>query len=144
VEQQRVPYGRVRALLADLFGAALSVGTLVQWAQQVAVALAPVEAQIKSALQRAPVLHSDETGVRQAGRLAWAHVASTDPLTHYAVHAKRGGAATEAIGILPTYTGVSVHDGWKPYQAHTICRHALCNIHHLRELTFVEEQYGQT
>lgn len=28
-------------------------------------------------------------------------------------------------------------------QTHTTCRHALCNIHHLRELTFLEEQYKQ-
>jgi transposase len=89
------------------------------------------------------VLHNDETGVRRAGQLAWAHVACTPQLTHYAIHPKRGRAATDAIGILPTYTGVSVHDGWKPYQTHTACRHALCNIHHLRELTFVEEQYHQ-
>jgi len=44
------------------------------------------------------------------------------------------------MGILADYTGVSVHDGWKPYQRYTRCRHALCSIHHLRELTFVEEQ----
>jgi transposase len=44
---------------------------------------------------------------------------------------------------LPHFRGVSVHDGWKPYQAQTTCRHALCNVHHLRELTFVEEQYQQ-
>ena len=119
-------------------------GHAVEWVQQAAATLAPVEAQIKAALARAPVLHSDETGVRQAGRLAWAHVASTKQLTHYAVHAKRGAEATETIGILPSYTGVSVHDGWKPYRAHTACRHALCNIHHLRELTFLEEQYQQT
>ena len=81
--------------------------------------------------------------MRRSGRLAWAHVASTPRLTHYAIHAKRGAEATEAIGILPGYTGVSVHDGWKPYQAQYACRHALCNIHHLRELTFVEEQYHQ-
>ena len=83
VEQQLVPYGRVRELLADLFGASLSLGTLVEWVQQAAAILEPVEAQIKAALSRAPVLHSDETGVRQAGHLAWAHVASTtsaDPL----------------------------------------------------------------
>ncbi|HEV2462127.1 MAG TPA: IS66 family transposase, partial [Ktedonobacterales bacterium] len=143
LEQQLVPYGRVREVLADLFGARLSLGTLVQWVQQAAASLEPVEAAIKAALQQAPVLHNDETGVRQAGRLAWAHVASTKRLTHYAIHAQRGQDATDAIGILPGYRGVSVHDGWKPYQANASCRHALCNIHHLRELTFLEEQYQQ-
>jgi transposase len=38
---------------------------------------------------------------------------------------------------------VSVHDGWKPYRTNTNCRHALCNIHHLRELTYLEEHYQQ-
>lgn len=36
-----------------------------------------------------------------------------------------------------------MHDGWLGYRAHSGCRHALCNIHHLRELTFLEEQYHQ-
>src|SRR5258708_6834693 len=143
VEQQLVPYGRVREVLADVFGARLALGTLVAWVQQAAATLEPVEAQLKAALRRAPVLHSDETGVRQAGQLAWAHVTSTARLTHYAVHAKRGAEATEAIGILATYRGVSVHDGWAAYRANTACRHALCNIHHLRELSFLEEQYEQ-
>jgi transposase len=143
VEQQLVPYGRVRELLADLVGTELSLGTLVEWVQQAAATLEPVEAQIKAALSQAPVLHSDETGVRQAGRLAWVHVASTQQLTHYSIHAKRGADATSEIGILPTYRGVSVHDGWKPYHRYTTCRHALCTIHHLRELTFLDEPYHQ-
>ncbi len=71
-------------------------------------------------------------------------MASTKQLTHYAVHPKRGTEATNEIGILPTFQGVSVHDGWKPSWAQTSCRHALCNIHHLRELTFLHEQYHQT
>jgi transposase len=144
VAQQFVPYARACDLLHDLCGARLSVGTLVEWVQQSAQTLKPVEEELKAALRRAPVLHSDETGVRRSGRLAWAHVASTARLTHYAIHPKRGSAATDAIGILPGYSGVSVHDGWKPYQAQTTCRHALCNVHHLRELTFVAEQYDQS
>jgi transposase len=36
-----------------------------------------------------------------------------------------------------------VHDGWKPYRTYTQCRHALCNVYHLRELTFVEEELHQ-
>jgi transposase len=144
VEEQFVPLGRVQQLLGDLFGLHLGRGTLVSWIQRAGGVLAPVEAQLKVALQGARVLHNDETGVRCAGRVAWAHVASTRRLTHYGLHAKRGREATDAIGILPDYTGVSVHDGWQPYRTHTRCRHALCNIHHLRELTFLEEHYQQT
>ena len=144
VEQQLLPFERACEVLADVCGAPLSEGTLATWLQQSAEALAPVEEAIKAALSHAAVLHHDETGVRRAGTLAWAHVTCTDRLTHYAIHAKRGSAATEAIGILPTYTGVSVHDGWKPYQTYTRCRHALCNVHHLRELTYLEEQDDQT
>lgn len=59
------------------------------------------------------------------------------------VHAQRGSTAAAAIGILPTFRGVLVHDGWKPYRSYTACHHALCNIHHLRELTFLEERYQQ-
>jgi transposase len=144
VEEQLVPLGRVQQLLGDLFSLHLARGTLVSWIKRAGGVLAPVETQLKAALQGARVLHNDETGVRRAGRVAWAHVASTARLTHYGIHVKRGREATDAIGILPDYTGVSVHDGWKPYQVYTRCRHALCNIHHLRELTFLEEQYQQT
>jgi transposase len=73
-----------------------------------------VEAQLKVALAQAPVLQRATRAacVRPATSLARAHVASTPRPTHDAVHAKRGGAATEASGILPRLTGVSVHDGW--------------------------------
>jgi transposase len=144
VDQQLLPSERTCEVLADVCGAPLSEGTLTVWLQQSAEALEPVEEAIKGALGQAAVLHHDETGVRRAGKLAWAHVTCTDRLTHDAIHPKRGREATAAIGILPTYTGVSVHDGWKPYQAYMTCRHALCNVHHLRELTYLEEQYQQT
>src|SRR5262245_8748868 len=144
VEQQHLPLGRVQQLLSDLWRMQLGRGTLVRWIAQAARVLKPVEQQIKTALRQASVLHHDETGVRRAGRLAWAQVTSTSRLTHYAIQAKRGREATDAIGILPTYQGVSVHDGWGAYGVYTTCRHALCNVHHLRELTFLEEHYQQT
>ncbi len=57
VQQQLAPYGRVRELLADLFGVSLSLGTLVRWVQQAAATLEPVEAALKAALGQVPVLH---------------------------------------------------------------------------------------
>ena len=142
-QAQFVPLGRVQQLLADMAGLRLGRGTLVSWIRQAARTLEPVEAQLLAALRRTPVLHSDETGVRCGGKLMWVHVASTDRLTHYAIHAQRGSEATAAIGILPDFPGVSVHDGFASYRTYTQCRHALCNVHHLRELTFLEEEYQQ-
>ena len=46
-------------------------------------------------------------------------------------------------GVLPSFKGTAVHDHWKPYFTYDGCKHALCNAHHIRELTFVEEQDHQ-
>jgi len=120
VQQQFVPSARVRELVADVFGAALSVGTLVTLVRHGAARLQEVEEEIKTALRQAPVRHHDETGRRVAGsdgaRLEWTQVTGTKELTHYARHAARGAAALEAIGILPSFGGVSVHDGWTSYR----------------------------
>ena len=101
-----------------------------------------MEQQIKAALCQADVLHQDETGLYVAGQRHWMHVSATEQLTHYAVHAKRGKEALDAIGILADFQGVSVHDGWRSYWQF-LCQHALCNVHHLRDLTFLYEELLQ-
>ncbi len=42
-------------------------------------------------------------------------------------------------GVLPEFTGVAVHDGWKPYRSYSEAIHALCGAHHLRELMAAKE-----
>jgi transposase len=141
-DYQLLPQARTSELFADLFGHRLSPGTLGTTQQTCAAALVAVEARLKAGVQAAPVAHFDETGLYVAGRRQWLHVASTPRLTHYATHTKRGAAATTQIGILPNFHGIAVHDAWAPYwQAD--CQHALCNAHHLRELTALVEQGGQ-
>jgi DNA-binding SARP family transcriptional activator len=41
--------------------------------------------------------------------------------------------------VLPTFTGVGVHDAWAPYDTYTSMIHALCNAHALRELIYVSD-----
>jgi transposase len=67
------------------------------------------------------------------------HVTCTPTLTHYHVDVSRGQTALEAIGILPQFTGISVHDGWGSYFLYD-CEHAVCIVHLLRDLVFLEEQ----
>jgi transposase len=142
VHQQLVPYARACEVVEDLLGPSMSVGTLQGLVERCAQQLEPVEQQIKAALSRAEVLHQDETGLYVAGQRHWMHVSATEQLTHYAVHAKRGKEALDAIGILADFQGVSVHDGWGSYWQF-LCQHALCNVHHLRDLTFLFEQHLQ-
>ena len=142
MEWQLLPSNRVCDLLETLGQVSVSEGTLYQVREQCYEALAPIETTIQQAVQQAAVIHSDETGLRVNQRLWWLHVAATDGLTYYFVHPKRGRDAIDAMGILPTFEGIAVHDGWKSYAAYG-CDHALCNAHHLRELQYILDQYQQ-
>lgn len=142
-QEQLVPSARTCAVLAEVFDCPVSEATLERAVASCAAHLEPVEAAIKQGVTAAAIAHFDETGMHLQGKLAWLHVACTARLTYYALHAKRGQQAMTAIGILTRFLGWAVHDGLASYQAFGQCRHALCNAHHLRELTFVAEQLGQ-
>jgi transposase len=73
------------------------------------------------------------------GRLAWVHCARTGNYTLLMVHPRRGKAAMEAMGVLPSFTGIAVHDAWAPYDSYTGAGHQLCCAHALRELQAVTD-----
>lgn len=142
VEGQSVPYARASQLLQELLGVQLSAGSVATFVKTCHQQLAEVETQLKAALIKAPVIYQDETGLRVEKTGWWVHVCSTARLTHYAAHPSRGCKAMDAIGIAPQFRGTSVHDGLRSYQGYSFT-HAWCNVHHLRELTFVEEELKQ-
>jgi transposase len=137
-----IPFERNAQLIEDLFGVHLSAGTLANMEQECAQQLQPIEEQLRDAVRTAEVVHFDETGIRIEGKLAWLHSASTANATYYRVHARRGVEAIEAIGILPAFGGIAVHDAWASYFGYEAL-HALCNAHHVRELTFLWEEQHQ-
>ncbi len=135
-------YERAAELFEDLFSVPLSPGTLVNIDRNISERLEGVAERIKQNIIASSIVHFDETGMRIEGKLHWLHVAGTNELTYYMPHQKRGNVATDQIGILPIYGGKAIHDGWKSYFNYG-CEHVLCNAHHIRELTFIYEQYAQ-
>jgi len=141
-QYQLLPYDRTVQLSRDLFSRTISQGTLYAWNTACFENLESTEESIRQAILASSVVHFDETGIRKQGKLHWLHAASTKQLTFYGLHARRGQEAMLDLGILEHYTGCAVHDHWKSYFLFS-CEHALCNAHHLRELTYLAEQEKQ-
>jgi len=138
-----VPIARTCELLGDFYGHTPAWAFVADANQAVAAGCSPALAEIQQQLLQAPVVHFDESGLRVDGQLQWLHSASTEWLTCFALHPKRGQEAMQAIGILPDFTGWALHDHWASYLAFDQCDHAFCNAHHLRELQFITDQYEQ-
>jgi len=141
--EQFIPYERSRQMLADLFALPISTGSLQNFVKTATEQVKPVTAAIKAAITKSEVAHADETGFYINGKRHWLHTVSTPELTYFAPHQRRGRVATDAIGILPQMTGTLVHDAWATYFLYQLLVHALCNAHHLRDLTAIVENDQQ-
>ena len=139
-----IPLERTAEIILDLYQQPISQGTIVTANRAIAQKVKKTNQRIKNFLATTDdAVGFDETGVRIGGKLKWLHSASHKQATNYEIHAKRGSAAMDAIGILPKRTGWSIHDFWKPYLKYEHAQHGLCNAHHLRELIFISERTQQ-
>ena len=140
---QLIPWARTCELLGDFYGHTPAEALVLKSNTAVVDSIAPSLEATQQQLIGSQVVNFDESGLRVEGQLNWLHVASTDYLTYYGVHPKRGQDGMQAIGILPAFEGRAVHDCWPSYFTFDNCQHALCNAHLLRDLLFIVDQYEQ-
>jgi transposase len=127
---------RTAQALAELFGVPVSSGTVAAITARAASKLDGFLERARKEIAASPVAGLDETGFRVEGKLAWVHCARTGKYTLLMVHPRRGKAAMEAMGVLPAFAGVSVHDAWARYAK---AGHQLCCAHALRELQAITD-----
>jgi transposase len=130
---------RTAEALAELFGIPLSPGTVAGITARAAGKLDDFLERVRGNITASDVAGFDETGFRVEGRLHWVHCARTGMYTLLMVHPRRGRKAMEAMGILPSFGGVAVHDAWGPYDTYSSPDHQLCCAHALRELQAVTD-----
>jgi len=136
-----LPVKKIQQLFIDLFGYNINEGTILNNNTVCHTLLEPTETVIKDHLLNEKVGHSDESGVRVAGKLHWLHVFSSALFTYFFVHSNRGKKALEdSMSLIPNFKGWLVHDCWNSYFKFTGCKHALCGAHLIRELTALDEK----
>jgi transposase len=140
---QFLPLQRITGLIAQLTGHQLSEAWIKTCHARLSARLDSFLVAVTAALRAAKTVCCDETGFRFTGRRFWLHVCCTSALTLLGCHRRRGTPGIGALGILPAYTGIAVHDHWSPYFKFS-CQHAVCNEHHIRELAAASEPIGQT
>lgn len=139
---QLIPYKRIQGYFREQLGIPVSGGSIYNFNEEAYGLLETFEEKVKTKLAGSDLLHVDETGINMNGDKRWLHCTSNSSWTYFFPHEKRGTDAMNAVGILPKFRGILCHDHWKPYYKYD-CTHALCNAHHLRELTGVWEEDKQ-
>ena len=139
---QMVSFKRVQQSIKTLIGHAISEATMLKYIMQLHQCLEPWEDRSIEEILTMPAMHVDETSLRVDKRNCWIHVCSAGDITLKFLHPKRGTEAIEAIGVIPRYGGVVIHDCWQSYLSYDHCGHGLCGSHLLRELTFIVDANG--
>lgn len=137
---QHVPVERTAQLIADLTGANVSTGWVSGVLAQAAEAVADSLKLIRALLTLGHVLHADETTTRIGSGRRWLHVACTQTLTLLGL-GPRSREGVNALGVLPDFRGVVVHDSLALYDGYPAARHQLCGAHLVRELTAAAEDH---
>jgi transposase len=101
----------------------------------------PVYQEIKSRIQNASSVGTDETGAKVNGKKNWYWVWQTQALT-YIAHSMNRGIDTikyEFVNGLPN--AILTHDRWSSHFHCTVKGHQLCIPHLLKDLKYLEELY---
>jgi transposase len=142
-QYQLLPYKRIEEYFTEQLQIPISQGSIFNFNKVANKNLEAFEVIAKDKLASSNRMNVDETSVNINGDRHWLHCAGNDCWTYYFPHEKRGCDAIDEMNIIPRFKGILCHDHWKPYYTYDGCLHALCNAHHLRELTRAYEQDKQ-
>ncbi len=132
---QMVPLNRIQNMVKAMTGVVISPATILKFVLRLNQSLEAWELRSTKLLLKYPSIHVDETSLRVDKKNHWIHVYAAGDITLKFLHRKRGKEAIEDINIIPSYSGVMIHDCWSSYLSYGNCEHGLCGSHLTRELT---------
>ena len=140
-ERHHVSYERLVELCRDVFGLTISEGGIDNALGRLAERARPTYEALGAAVRASPVIGSDETGARVAGKTAWHWVFQT-PEASYHVLVPRRNAEVIAAFLGDTQPENWVSDLWAPQVQVDATTHQICLAHQIRNLTYAVEADG--
>lgn len=128
------------ALLKDMFGARISVGSIDNILKQAGELLASPWQAIQRAAQSAEVLHADETSWRRAGQRIWLWAALSATACCFLIDQTR--ARTAAKTLLGDFDGLLISDRYSVYDFIDPSRRQACLAHLARTFQAFAERDG--
>ena len=140
-EVHHLSYQRLQAVLKALFGLVVSAGALVNMVKRTAMALKPAAEGILNQIRGSPVVGSDETSARIAGKNHWQWVFVTENATYHVIASSRGSKViSEVMGDAMPLVWVS--DMWSAQLVAKTKQRQLCLAHQLRDLQYAIDADG--
>jgi len=139
--RQYLPYRRMKECFQDLFGIAISEGSLVSAVRRMALKSLLLYNRIKENILQSPVVGADETGAKVNGGKAWFWTWQNPNNTFITVDPSRGFGVIKRLFPDGLKNGILVSDCWAAHLKTPASTHQLCIAHLLRELNFFMELY---
>ena len=124
----RLPRRLVEAMLADVLGIDISLGSTQKAWEEVSRAVAQPVAQLQEQLPREAVLNVDETGWRTNGDKRWIWGLVAKRFVFYVVASTRGAEVLASL-LGAVFRGILCNDRWVSYLSYHSGRMQLCWAH---------------
>lgn len=136
--RMRMSRPRIQEFLNDWLGIYLSVGVINQSITEGGRATEPVEAELIAQIQQSVLLHVDETGWKENGRLRWLWVLITPRVTLFLI----GRRSWDVIAdVLEGFAGWLMSDGYQVYRKYA--KRLRCLAHLIRKARGLSESLDQ-
>ena len=126
---------KVQELLAELFGLQVSIGLIDQTLRETGRAIEPLESALAADLERAVLVHADETAWREAGQALWLWVFVSAQTVLYQIGYRTKEIVTNLLS--GAFLGPLMTDGYGVYRAYP--NRLRCWAHLLRKLIGLAE-----
>jgi hypothetical protein len=127
-------------MLADMFGAKLSTGSVEKILKDASATLAEPWEAIKRAVQAGDVAHADETSWRRAGERMWLWAALSATAACFAIDQTR--ARTVAQDVLGDFDAILVSDRYGVYAMLDPAHRQICHAHLARNFAAHADRPG--